>query len=404
MSWALLLVPVQDLFDRRRPVEERRSLPHRQLPLPPGMTGRGGRARSHARPPRASRRTGSESAPPRRLPPRPPSALRRRRSSRTAVVPRRRARAVRRSDPRPTRLGLAVSAVIRATISSARSRPDPSPRRVRAVGCLRGERPLRPVRPRGTVTRPSRGATTRAGSSSAHSASARSKRLRAAPTSRRASARLPAAASSAAARAASGSVAVVPGVRSRSATEGLLEVVADDLVRLERGSTLRESIREALVELRAGGLRQRLVGGIPNQGVTEPVRLVVQEQPVGIGTDQVLPHERSQHRPELHVHMLGHERLQSAVVEHAPDDGSALQHRALGRLELVEAGGEQRLDRRRHADVPVGGVPDERDHLLDEQRVALGAAPDPLTERRVEEIARPRALRSGARPARRRAA
>ncbi len=148
----------------RRPASARRRAPFPSTPAalaPTGHDGRGGRGRSHARRLRASRRTGSESAPPTRLPPRPPSTPRRRRSSRTAVGPSRRARAERRSDRLPTRLGLAVSAVIRATISSARIRPDSSPAAPARSAVPGGEGRRRQPRPRGTVTRPSRGAATR---------------------------------------------------------------------------------------------------------------------------------------------------------------------------------------------------------------------------------------------------
>ena len=50
-------------------------------------------------------------------------------------------------------------------------------------------------------------------------------------------------------------------------------------------------------------------------------------------------------------------------------DRPTLEHAALGRVELVEPRGEQRLDRRRHRDV-AAAVGHHRDHLLDEERVA----------------------------------
>ena len=50
----------------------------------------------------------------------------------------------------------------------------------------------------------------------------------------------------------------------------LLEVIADELVSLdERGAMLVEPAREALVQLRARSLRQRLVGGIADEEVAE---------------------------------------------------------------------------------------------------------------------------------------
>ena len=55
----------------------------------------------------------------------------------------------------------------------------------------------------------------------------------------------------------------------------LLEVVAEDLVELdELSATLREPLREAPVELGPGRLRERLVGGVPDQEMPEPEPVV----------------------------------------------------------------------------------------------------------------------------------
>ncbi len=51
---------------------------------------------------------------------------------------------------------------------------------------------------------------------------------------------------------------------------GLLEVVAEDLVQLdELGAVLFQPGGEALVQLRPNGLRQRVVGCVPDQEVTK---------------------------------------------------------------------------------------------------------------------------------------
>ena len=71
-------------------------------------------------------------------------------------------------------------------------------------------------------------------------------------------------------------------------------------------------------------------------------------------------------------------------MEDAALDRAALEHAALGGVELVEARGQQRLDRRRHGHVAVARLLDERDHLLDEQRVALGRLADPVAQVVVE--------------------
>ena len=65
-------------------------------------------------------------------------------------------------------------------------------------------------------------------------------------------------------------------------------------------------------------------------------------------------------------------------------DRAAFEHAALGRLELVEPRREQRLDRPRDRDLAVAGRLDERDHLLDEERVPLGRIADPLLEVGIE--------------------
>ena len=54
---------------------------------------------------------------------------------------------------------------------------------------------------------------------------------------------------------------------------------------------------------------------------------------------------------------------------------------SLERLELVEARGEQRLDRRRDACSAVVALREHRDHLLDEERVALGRLGDARARR-----------------------
>ena len=74
-----------------------------------------------------------------------------------------------------------------------------------------------------------------------------------------------------------------------------------------------------------------------------------------VGTDQVLP---GQHRqPGRDLGLLGRERLNGAAVEELSFDGTALEHGALGRVELVEAGSEERTQSRRDVDVVVSPRP-----------------------------------------------
>ena len=132
---------------------------------------------------------------------------------------------------------------------------------------------------------------------------------------------------------------------------GLLEVVAEDLVQLdELGPVLLQPGGEALVEVGAGRLRQRLVGGVADQQVAEAEAVLARElRPVR--PDQLLAHERGQAR--RHLGLLGCERLHGAAVEDLALDRAALEHASLGRLELVEPGSEQRLQRRRDDDLAL---------------------------------------------------
>ena len=57
-------------------------------------------------------------------------------------------------------------------------------------------------------------------------------------------------------------------------------------------------------------------------------------------------------------------------------DRAPLEHAALLGLEMVDAGGEQRLDGRRHDDLGIRRVAEHRDHLLDEEGIPAGSAED----------------------------
>ncbi len=96
-----------------------------------------------------------------------------------------------------------------------------------------------------------------------------------------------------------------------------------------------------------------------------------------VGTDQLPAHERGQARRDLGL--LRPERLHGAAVEDLALDRAALEHPPLGRVELVEAGREQRLQRRRHLDL-VSRLTGHRQHLADEQRVAAGRRGDPRAQ------------------------
>ena len=69
----------------------------------------------------------------------------------------------------------------------------------------------------------------------------------------------------------------------------------------------------------------------------------------------------------------------AATMEDLSFDGGSFEHGPLAGLQLVESGGEQRLQRRRDDDLAVGRAC-HADHLVHEERVAAGGARDSLAE------------------------
>ncbi len=167
-------------------------------------------------------------------------------------------------------------------------------------------------------------------------------------------------------------------------------MVTDDLVELHQiCAVLLQPGRETVVQRRAHGLGQRLVGRVADQQVAEAVRLVVDHHGA-LGPDEVLAHEH--HQAAVGLRILRRERHDRAAVEDLALHRAALEHASLARLELVEARSQQRLDRRRHRDVPHPLLGEHRNHLLDEERVAAGGLEDPLAQRRVESLVRQEGL------------
>ena len=149
----------------------------------------------------------------------------------------------------------------------------------------------------------------------------------------------------------------------------LLEVIADDLVALDE-VVLREPVGESLVELRTRRLGQRLVGGIPDEEVTKAESLVLGKGRFGC-TDQLLPHQRRQMRPDGRPDGIGRKLCDGASMEHLSFHRSALHHVTNIAVERVDARLEERVDGGRHDDLPVAAVlAHHREHLLDEERVA----------------------------------
>ena len=143
-------------------------------------------------------------------------------------------------------------------------------------------------------------------------------------------------------------------------------------------------MRKRLVELGANLLRDRLVRRVANQDVSEP-KDVVLSAGGGLREQELLANERHQsslqRSPELRRRKSGHR----GTGELAADDGGPLDHGPLDAIELVEASGEQSLNRRRDRD---GGavravLGQHCGHLLEEERVSLRGLGDPLSCARI---------------------
>ena len=154
----------------------------------------------------------------------------------------------------------------------------------------------------------------------------------------------------------------------------LLEVEPDDLVLF---STLVEPDGDSLVEVGANRLGERLVRGIADEDVAEAVCLVAGNLR-GLWPDQLLTDERVQVGRQLRVVPV--ERLHGAHVKHPSLHRTALEHAALRRVELIESRRQERLDGRRHRHLAGARLAHERDHLLEEERVALCRVDDPVPE------------------------
>ena len=164
-----------------------------------------------------------------------------------------------------------------------------------------------------------------------------------------------------------------------------LEVVADDLVELDEiGGTLGDPAGEARVQVGAGRFRERLVGRVADQQVAE-AKGVLSRKLRAIRAQQFPANERRERRHELGS--VRRERLDCPAVEHAPLDRAAPEHVPLDGVELIEPRGQQGLDRRRHGDGVIRRLAHERDHLLDEERIAFRRVQDPRAQRVISRCA-----------------
>ena len=187
--------------------------------------------------------------------------------------------------------------------------------------------------------------------------------------------------------------AVVERAELREVAARLLEVVAEDL--LELGATVAVHLvrprDEPLVQVGAGALEDRVVGGVADHDVLEPVLSVVAVLDV---MDEVLLGERRQLRAHPRRHLRRREGADRRLGEDVPDDRGGLDHGALAVGESVEASREQCLDGGRDVQLVerAGGVPaavsalegalvdEHAEQLLREERVPLGSGDDTVED------------------------
>ncbi len=161
----------------------------------------------------------------------------------------------------------------------------------------------------------------------------------------------------------------VGAVELRPIAVGLLEVVADDLVALDE-LVPGEPVGEALVQLGACRLRQRLVRRVADEEMPKAEALVL-----GKGrarrADQLLADERGEVRLDDVAHGGWRQLGDRTPVEHLALDRATLHHDAHVAVERVDACLEERLDRRRNGDLTVAAVlANHRQHLFDVERVS----------------------------------
>jgi hypothetical protein len=102
-------------------------------------------------------------------------------------------------------------------------------------------------------------------------------------------------------------------------------------------------------------------------------------------------------RLDLGAHGIRGEDGDGSAVEDLALDGPPLHDHTDVAVERVDAGLQECVDRRRHGDLAVPALADVRQHLLDEQRIALGALDDlpaePLREIGPDEESREKRVR-----------
>ena len=126
------------------------------------------------------------------------------------------------------------------------------------------------------------------------------------------------------------------------------------------------------MQVGAGRLRHAGVGSVADEEVAEAEAVLAHELRL-VRADQPFADERGQ--PGRYLALLGRECLHPTAVEDLALDRPSLDDPPLGRIEPVQAGCEQRLQRGRDAHL-AARLARHRRHLLEEERVAAGGPND----------------------------
>ncbi len=146
--------------------------------------------------------------------------------------------------------------------------------------------------------------------------------------------------------------ALVHGAQLAAVSEGLLQVVAQDLLVLAHPVTRGDGqpSREPLVQVRSLFLRHGLVGGVADQEVPEAEGVLPHEFGA-VGADELLACQGEEAGTHLCAEHLRGERRHRPSVEDLPLHRASLDHRAFLGIQAVEPRGKEELDRRRHREV-----------------------------------------------------
>ena len=125
----------------------------------------------------------------------------------------------------------------------------------------------------------------------------------------------------------------------RTVAVGLLEVVADDLVRCCVAKPGDEPIGIRLVQRGPLSLGDLVVRGVPDQGVSE-AEPVITRHDRSIGPDQLLAHERQQVGTDIDPLPLGQQRRDGPPMEEAALDRATLDHSSLRLGQAIDARSE----------------------------------------------------------------